>query len=193
VDIDPASNAGDAQTALEQSVHLKAVDPRTGVSGAPGTGWVQDGITPAAGIAEVGGGRVAVFCPGAAGAAVGDTRIITIGPAGESELMLAHMAECLYGALHALLRGALDRHIVLDNLELVLLLIDELCDGGIALEVDTSKLVSSVLLRDDDCTTDPAVATASIPVKGLSDMTISQAFMQARDQFVSTIGNRDAM
>eukprot|EP00588_Corethron_pennatum_P012477 CAMPEP_0194278964 /NCGR_PEP_ID=MMETSP0169-20130528/12860_1 /TAXON_ID=218684 /ORGANISM="Corethron pennatum, Strain L29A3" /LENGTH=236 /DNA_ID=CAMNT_0039023293 /DNA_START=177 /DNA_END=887 /DNA_ORIENTATION=+ len=187
------AGAAGVQAALEQSVHLKAVDPRTGPSGAPGTGWTDDGITPAAGIADVGGSRTAVFCPGAAGAAGGDARVVVVGPSGESEPVLAHLAEGLYAALHSLLRGAMDRHMVLDNLELVVLLIDELCDGGIMLEVDTSKLVSSVLLREDDGTPDPVAQQAKTPGPSIAEMTIGQAFKQARDQFVSQLASRDGM
>ena len=87
-------------------------------------------------------GRTVVFC-GNAG-----VRVVHVGPPGESELVLAHMCEGMYDALNNLMGGSTDRTMVLDNLELVFLLIDEHCDGGIIMEVDGNKLASAVLLRD---------------------------------------------
>ena len=96
--------------------------------------------------------------------------------------------------------GATDRTMVLDNLELVFLLIDEHCDGGIVLETDGGKLASAVLLRDDDggVSTDASQAgvagTQGLPagVTG-GDMTIGQALRQAREQFLSNLASRDGM
>ncbi|KAL3781067.1 hypothetical protein HJC23_012829, partial [Cyclotella cryptica] len=45
--------------------------------------------------------------------------------------------------------GSTYRNMILDNLELVVLLINEHCDGGIILETDGHKLASSVLLTDE--------------------------------------------
>lgn len=78
----------------------------------------------------------------------GDVRVVVVGPSEESELVLASLCEALYDALSKLMGGLTDRVMVLDNLELVLLLIDEHCDGGLVLEADPNKLVGSVLLRD---------------------------------------------
>merc|ERR1719223_2143745 len=80
----------------------------------------------------------------------GDVRVVHVGPISESELLLAHLCEGMYDALSNLMGGQTDRSMVLDNLELVFLLIDEHCDGGIILEVDGSKLACSVLLRDEE-------------------------------------------
>eukprot|EP00580_Thalassiosira_gravida_P004507 CAMPEP_0201624240 /NCGR_PEP_ID=MMETSP0493-20130528/497_1 /ASSEMBLY_ACC=CAM_ASM_000838 /TAXON_ID=420259 /ORGANISM="Thalassiosira gravida, Strain GMp14c1" /LENGTH=211 /DNA_ID=CAMNT_0048094047 /DNA_START=68 /DNA_END=700 /DNA_ORIENTATION=- len=100
-------------------------------------------------------GKTAVFCGGSApnqgggGGGAGDVRVVHVGPSGESELVLAHLVEGMYDALGQLMGGATDRNMILDNLELVFLLIDEHCDGGVILETDGHKLSSSVLLRDE--------------------------------------------
>ena len=108
---------------------------------------------------------------------------------------------------------------VLDNLELVFLLIDEHCDGGIILETDSNKLASSVLLRDDEGRgmqqeqdvmggggmpmgsqaqggagaggpgAVPGAVSASTMMSG--DMTLGQAFRQARDQLITGLAQRD--
>lgn len=149
-------------------------------------------------------GRTAAFCGGVnpGGGGGGDVRVIHVGPPGESELVLAYLCEGMYDALAHLMGGSTDRTMVLDNLELVFLLIDEHCDGGIILEVDGSKLASAVLLRDDDGMVDqqgggmdPGMAPSGgggAAQQGLpagvnpGDMTIGQAFRQARAQFLGS-------
>jgi len=151
----------------------------------------------AAEVVTCAGGHAAVFCGGGGN---GDVRIVHVGPPGESELLLAHLAEGMYDALAHLMGGATDRTMVLDNLELVFLLIDEHCDGGIILETDGNKLAASVLLRDESegmMEQEQAMmqganvaATQGMPA-GVSagDMTIGQAFRQAREQFMAGMSN----
>jgi len=139
-------------------------------------------------------GKTVVFCGGSSQGGNGDVRVVHVGPSNESELVLAHLCEGMYEALSQLMGGTTERTMVLDNLELVFLLIDEHCDGGIILETDGSKLASAVLLRDDDPTQDasgkPGVS-GQAQQQGLpsgvnaGDMTLGQAFRQARDQFLS--------
>ena len=142
-------------------------------------------------------GKTAVFCGGAvAGSGGGDVRVIHVGPTHESELVLAFLCEGMYSALSQLMGGSTDRTMVLDNLELVFLLIDEHCDGGIILEVDGSKLAGAVLLRDDDGAHDDGYHPPSqaqhpgMPAGVSSDMTLGQAFREFGSQMFST---RDGM
>lgn len=146
-------------------------------------------------------GRTAVFCGGSVAGAGGggDVRVVHVGPPGESELVLAHLTEGMYDALSHLMGGATDRTMVLDNLELVFLLIDEHCDGGIILETDGNKLAAAVLLRDDEGGVGPE-QQGSMPGQpgvpaGVSpgDMTIGQALRQAREQLISNLSSRDGM
>jgi len=168
------------------------------------------GISARADAAEVisVAGRTAVFCGGSVGlvggngeagtsdGSTGDVRVIMVGPAGESELVLAHFCEGMFEALSSLMGGATDRSMILDNLELVMLLIDELCDGGIVLEIDPNKLVSSVVLRDDDDMEregGPGGGGGGGPTMPQPELTMAQAFRQARDQFITGLGQRDGM
>jgi hypothetical protein len=155
-------------------------------------------------------GKTAVFCGGSPvgtqGGGAADVRVVHIGPSGESELVLAHLVEGMYEALSQLMGGATDRNMILDNLELVFLLIDEHCDGGIILETDGHKLASSVLLRDEQeggrmgesgmegqgggggqqqQQQQPASSGGFGGMGG--DMTIGQALMQARNQIISNL------
>lgn len=43
-------------------------------------------------------------------------------------------------------RGQVDRRSLLDNLDLLMLTVDELVDGGIILETDSSAIVARVLM-----------------------------------------------
>lgn len=151
-------------------------------------------------------GKSVVFCGGStSGSGGGDVRVVHVGPSNESELVLAHLCEGMHDALSQLMGGTTERTMVLDNLELVFLLIDEHCDGGLILESDGTKLASAVLLRDDD--DNPAMGgqggnsqgggagqsggayqaqTQGMPAGVTAgDMTLGQAFRQARDQFLS--------
>jgi hypothetical protein len=101
----------------------------------------------------------------------------------------------MYDALAQLMGGTTERTMVLDNLELVFLLIDEHCDGGLILETDGSKLASAVLLRDDEGMPDPHHGGGGMvgqpQQQGMpsgvapGDMTIGEALRQARNQWLS--------
>jgi hypothetical protein len=163
-------------------------------------------------------GKTAVFCGGRSPSqggqqqqrgGPGDVRVVHVGPPGESELVLAHLVEGMYEALSQLMGGATDRNMILDNLELVFLLIDEHCDGGIILETDGHKLASSVLLRDGHESRmgeggmdgmghqqqqggggGPSVSGGGMGmgIGGIGgDMTIAQALIQARNQIISNL------
>merc|ERR1712151_1074534 len=155
-------------------------------------------------------GKTAVFCGGSSAMGVasaggapssGDVRVAIVGSPGESELVLAYFAESMYEALSNLMGGSTEGSVVLDNLELVLLLIDEICDGGIILETDSHKIVSSVLLREDDGfpREQQQAAAGAMPrpgpnsAMGAGELTIGQALRQAREQLISQLGNQGGM
>lgn len=172
-------SAQDLRVAFEKQVHQKI-----------------GSVSPRADSAEVVTcqGRTIVVCGGP------DVRVVHVGPANESELVLAHLCEGMYDALAQLMGGTADRSMVLDSLELVFLLIDEHCDGGIIMEVDSQKLAGAVLLRDEETPETNATAAASMqptpgmpPGVGAGDMTLSQAFSQARMQFMASMSGRDGM
>lgn len=139
--------------------------------------------------------------------------MVHIGPNTESELLLAYLCEGMYEALTQLMGGQTDRNMVLDNLELVFLLIDEHCDGGIILEVDANKLAGSVLLKDDEengemmnggaegapggAANMNGVASGGLNIgmggRGGADITLAQAFRQARAQLIAGLSSPDGM
>ncbi|ETK92475.1 hypothetical protein F441_04269 [Phytophthora nicotianae CJ01A1] len=59
-----------------------------------------------------------------------DTTMHVIGSASENELILLTVLDSAFDAVSNLLKGRMDRHVMLDNIELVLLTFDEVVDGG---------------------------------------------------------------
>jgi len=94
---------------------------------------------------------------------------------------LTSVLDGLYESLNTLLRGQTDRRSVLDALELVILTIDELVDGGMILETDPNNIVSRVLMRS------ASGAGGDVP---LTELTIGQALASAREQFIKSMGNQ---
>lgn len=121
-----------------------------------------------------------------------ETRFFVIGSALENELILTTVLDGLYEALQQLLRGQTDRRSVLDALELVILTMDEVVDGGHVLEVDPNAVVSRVLMRGS------TGAGGGLGGGGgpngtevpLAELTIGQALASAREQFIKSMGNQ---
>lgn len=163
-------------------------------------------------------GKTAVFCgglspavgggpssPSNGGGSGGDVRVVHVGPSSESELVLAYLCEGVYNALSQLMGGQTDRTMVLDNLELVFLLLDEHCDGGLILEVDGTKLAGSVLLRDEEPVEEYGASSGGGDMGGMAgnmaaargagmsgDITLAQAFRQAKEQLIAGL-NQNGM
>eukprot|EP00753_Platysulcus_tardus_P005568 PLAT13481.1.p1 GENE.PLAT13481.1~~PLAT13481.1.p1 ORF type:complete len:207 (-),score=93.77 PLAT13481.1:154-684(-) len=100
-----------------------------------------------------------------------DALLYVVGAGDENELILASVLEALYDSLAVLLKEQVERSVLLDNLELVVLVMDELCDGGVVLETDSMNITNRVLMRGPD---------GDAP---LSELTFSQALASAREQF----------
>ena len=99
-----------------------------------------------------------------------DLRFYMIASQSENELIIVSILETLYDSLHNLLRGLVDKQSALENLDLVLLVIDELIDGGLILETDPNTISSRVAMSED-CIE-----------HSLTEQTISQALASAREQ-----------
>eukprot|EP00088_Acartia_fossae_P037187 TRINITY_DN38359_c0_g1_i3.p1 TRINITY_DN38359_c0_g1~~TRINITY_DN38359_c0_g1_i3.p1 ORF type:complete len:196 (-),score=57.06 TRINITY_DN38359_c0_g1_i3:240-785(-) len=97
-----------------------------------------------------------------------DLYFYVIGAGDENELVLLSVLDCVYNSVSQILRKNVDRRSLLDNLEVVMLAMDEICDNGILLEADPSALVSRVALRADD-----------IP---LGEQTVAQVLQSAKEQ-----------
>eukprot|EP00850_Spirogloea_muscicola_P016322 SM000131S26752 [mRNA] locus=s131:294984:296305:+ [translate_table: standard] len=93
----------------------------------------------------------------------------------ENELILATVLQAFFEAVSILLRGAMEKKTVLENLDLVLLCLDEIVDGGIILENDPNVIAGRVAMRGAD---------TDLP---LSEQTISQALATAKEHLARSL------
>ncbi len=104
--------------------------------------------------------------------------VVHAGPTRESEILLAHLHEGIYGALSHLMGGLTDCGVFLFNCELVFLLIAEHCNRGIILKTDWHKFGGHAA---------PSLG-GGFGMGGMGeDMTIAQALIQARNQIISNL------
>lgn len=109
------------------------------------------------------------------------------GPVEENELVLVGVLDVIYDTVSTLLRQQVDKRTMLDNLELILLTIDEAIDSGLIMELDSSAVVSRVLMKSGDA--QASATPAQQPALG--DLTISQALGMARDQLFKSLASRN--
>lgn len=57
---------------------------------------------------------------------------------------------CVYETVSQILRKNVEKRAVFENLDIIMLALDEICDGGIVLESDPTAVVNRVALRTDD-------------------------------------------
>ncbi|CAM4851496.1 unnamed protein product, partial [Rotaria magnacalcarata] len=97
-----------------------------------------------------------------------DLLFYVMGSTNENELMLNSVLTCLFDSLSTMLRKNVEKRHLYDNLDLVMLTFDEICDDGIILETDPILITQRVRLDQDD-----------IP---LGDKTVFQVLSQAKEQ-----------
>ncbi|PKA52096.1 Coatomer subunit zeta-2 [Apostasia shenzhenica] len=93
----------------------------------------------------------------------------------ENELIIATVLQGFFDAVGILLRGDVGKRTSLENLDLILLCIDEIVDGGIILETDANTIAGKVATNAVD---------GAVP---LAEQTISQALATAREHFARSL------
>ncbi|RZC81881.1 hypothetical protein C5167_044456 [Papaver somniferum] len=104
-----------------------------------------------------------------------DLHFFVTGGDDENELILVTVLQGFFDAVTLILRSNVDKREALENLDLILLCLDEIVDGGIILETDASVIAGKVESHSVD---------ASAP---LSEQTISQALATAREHFTRSL------
>ena len=97
-----------------------------------------------------------------------DLFFYVLGSGQENELLLMSVLDCLFNAVTQILRKNVDKKALFDNLEVVMLALDEMIDGGMIMECDPQLVVSRAALRTDD-----------IP---LGEQTVAQVLQSAKEQ-----------
>ncbi|XP_073300639.1 coatomer subunit zeta-1-like isoform X2 [Primulina huaijiensis] len=106
---------------------------------------------------------------------VQDLHFYVTGGEDENELILFSVLQGFFDAVGILLRGNVEKKEALENLDLILLCIDEIVDGGIILETDASSIASKVATHSID---------SGAP---LAEQTISQALATAREHLTRSL------
>ncbi|KAL9267893.1 Coatomer subunit zeta-3-like protein [Drosera capensis] len=106
---------------------------------------------------------------------VQDLHFFVTGGDDENELILDAVLQGFSDAVSILLRNKVDKYEALQNLDVILLCLDEIVDGGMILETDANVIVGKVVPNSID---------SGAP---LSEQTISQAFAIARDHLTRSL------
>ncbi|XP_043235638.1 coatomer subunit zeta-1-like isoform X2 [Amphibalanus amphitrite] len=97
-----------------------------------------------------------------------DLFFYVMGSSQENELILMTVLNCLYESVSMILRKNVEKRALLDNIDVVMLAMDEICDNGIIMEADSGAVLQRVAVRTDD-----------IP---LGEQTVAQVLQSAREQ-----------
>uniref|UniRef100_A0A183B2Z9 Coatomer subunit zeta n=1 Tax=Echinostoma caproni TaxID=27848 RepID=A0A183B2Z9_9TREM len=81
---------------------------------------------------------------------ISDVFFYVLGDIAENELILVSALNCLFDSVNQILKRCVEKKTVLDNLDLIFLTVDELCNSGILMECDASALVARVGTRTED-------------------------------------------
>ena len=73
-----------------------------------------------------------------------------MGSAKENELLLMSVLNCLYDSVSQILRKNVEKRAVYENLAIIMLAMDEICDNGVILEADSHVVTNRVALRTED-------------------------------------------
>ena len=94
----------------------------------------------------------------------------------ENEIIVATVLNAFFDAVSLLLRGVVEKRAALENLDLVLLTIDELIDGGIILETDPNNIANRVTMRGAEGQDTP-----------LAEQSLASALAIAREQLTRNL------
>lgn len=97
-----------------------------------------------------------------------DLFFYVMGSKQENELILLSVLNCLFDTISLILKKNVEKRALMDNLDVVMLAFDEICDGGIILDADPSSVQKRVDLRNDD-----------IPI---GEQTVAQVLASAKEQ-----------
>ena len=97
-----------------------------------------------------------------------DLYFYVLGGPRENELVLLSVLNCVFESISQIVRKDVEKRTVFDNLGVILLAMDEICDGGIILEANANEVVSRVALRNED-----------VPI---GEQTVDQVIQSAKEQ-----------
>uniref|UniRef100_A0A6U4IHM6 Coatomer subunit zeta n=1 Tax=Hemiselmis andersenii TaxID=464988 RepID=A0A6U4IHM6_HEMAN len=107
-----------------------------------------------------------------------DCFLFVTGDQDENEIILVEVLNTMYQALSTMM--PVDRRSMMDKLDMVLLALDELVDGGVILEIEPSAIVNRVGMRGADAD--------QMPMGGVGPNLQAQTPQQALQSMKDTLG-----
>ena len=98
-----------------------------------------------------------------------DLYFYVIGGPKENELLLMSVLNCVFDSMSLILRKNIEKSSVYDNMDMIMLAMDEICDNGVILESDAMAVADRVGVKPEDVS--------------LGKQTAVQVIQSARDQF----------
>eukprot|EP00199_Chlamydomonas_sp_CCMP681_P006377 CAMPEP_0119108756 /NCGR_PEP_ID=MMETSP1180-20130426/15641_1 /TAXON_ID=3052 ORGANISM="Chlamydomonas cf sp, Strain CCMP681" /NCGR_SAMPLE_ID=MMETSP1180 /ASSEMBLY_ACC=CAM_ASM_000741 /LENGTH=185 /DNA_ID=CAMNT_0007094409 /DNA_START=144 /DNA_END=701 /DNA_ORIENTATION=- len=110
---------------------------------------------------------------------LGDLMFYVVGSQDENELILYTILQAFYESISILLRQQVEKKTVLENLDLALLAMDEIVDGGVILETDAQTVASRATMRGAD---------GELPLSEAGSVqSFSKAFAQAKEHLARSL------
>jgi len=107
-----------------------------------------------------------------------DVHLFVTGDQDENEIILVEVLNALHSALSSLVGSSLDSHTMMEKLDVVLLVLDELVDGGVILEIESSAIVNRVGMKGAD----GSGASSAMPGAPGASTTPQQALLSFKEQ-----------
>ncbi|KAI1887143.1 hypothetical protein AGOR_G00203100 [Albula goreensis] len=97
-----------------------------------------------------------------------DLFFYVVASAHENELMMMVVLNCLFDSLSQIMRKSVEKRCLLENMDGVLLVVDEIIDGGVILESDPQQVIQKVNYKADE--------------NPLSEQSMAQVLQSAKEQ-----------
>ena len=97
-----------------------------------------------------------------------DLYFYVLGTPQENELLLLSVLNCVFDTISQIVRKDVEKRTVMENLGIILLAMDEICDGGVILEANANEIVTRVAVRNED-----------VPI---GEQTVDQVLQSAKEQ-----------
>ncbi|CAB3978046.1 coatomer subunit zeta-1 isoform X2 [Paramuricea clavata] len=97
-----------------------------------------------------------------------DLYFYVIGSSSENELILVSVLNAFYDTVSQILRKSVEKKMLMDNLDVMMLAMDELVDGGVILDAEAASIIHKVAAKNDD-----------VP---LSERSVANVLQSAKDQ-----------
>ena len=97
-----------------------------------------------------------------------DLFFYVMGGGEENELMLLAVLNCLFDSISQVLRKNVEKRSLCENMDVVMLVMDEICDRGVVMESDSASVVARAAIRAEDTP--------------LGEQTLTQVLQSAKEQ-----------